>query len=161
MFRQLNCPIRTRGDMQRREFIGLVGSAAAACPFAVRAQQPAMPVIGFLTTGSFEQSRDCLPAFHQGLAKTGCIEGRNLTIGYRWTDGQTEPLPALAAELVRRRVAAIVTVYTPRSRSKGSDANHSNHYQPRSRSGRIGFGAKPRTSGRQYHGPSLTQQFVD
>jgi len=99
--------------MQRREFIGLVGSAAAAWPFAVRAQQPVMPVIGFLTNGSFEQSRDYLPAFHLGLARTGYIEGRNLAIEYRWTDGQTEPLPALAAELVGRRVAVIVTQNTP------------------------------------------------
>jgi putative tryptophan/tyrosine transport system substrate-binding protein len=99
--------------MQRREFIGLVGSAAAAWPFAVRAQQPAMPVIGFLTNGSFEPSRDYLAAFHHGLAKTGNIEGRNFTIEYRWTEGQIEPLPALAAELVGRRVAVIVTVHTP------------------------------------------------
>jgi putative ABC transport system substrate-binding protein len=80
---------------------------------ALRAQQPAMPVIGFLSTGSFERSRDYLPAFHHGLAKTGNIEGRNFAIEYRWTEGQTEPLPALAAELVGRRVAIIVTVYTP------------------------------------------------
>jgi putative tryptophan/tyrosine transport system substrate-binding protein len=99
--------------MRRREFIGLVGSAAAAWPFAVRAQQPAMPVIGFLTNSSFERSRDNLAAFHQGLAKTGNIEGRNFAIEYHWTDGQTEPLPALAAELVGRRVAVIVTVNTP------------------------------------------------
>jgi putative tryptophan/tyrosine transport system substrate-binding protein len=99
--------------MQRREFITFVGSVAAAWPLAVRAQQPAMPVIGFLTTGSFERSRDYLAAFHQGLAKTGYIEGRNLAIEYRWTEGQTEPLPALAAELVGRRVAVIVAQYTP------------------------------------------------
>ncbi len=98
--------------MRRREFIGIVGSAAAAWPFAVRAQQPSMPVIGFLSTSSFEQSRDNLPAFHLGLAKTGYIEGRNLAIEYRWTAGQSEPLAALAAELVGRRVAVIVTQNT-------------------------------------------------
>jgi putative ABC transport system substrate-binding protein len=98
--------------MKRREFMGLVGGAAA-WPLAAQAQQSAMPVIGFLTNGSFEQSRDYLPAFQQGLAKTGYVEGRNLAIEYRWTDGQTEPLPALAAELVGRRVAVIVTQNTP------------------------------------------------
>ena len=65
--------IRTRGDMQRREFIGLVGSAAAAWPLASRAQQTPMPVIGLLTNGSFERSRDNIAAFHQGLARTGYI----------------------------------------------------------------------------------------
>jgi putative ABC transport system substrate-binding protein len=99
--------------MRRREFIGLVSGAAAAWPFAVRAQQTAMPVIGFLSNSSFEQNRDNLAAFHQALAKTGYIEGRNLAIEYRWTDGQTEPLPALAAELVGRRVAVIVVQNTP------------------------------------------------
>lgn len=99
--------------MRRREFIGIVGSAAAVWPFAVRAQQSATPVIGFLTTGSFDQSRDYIAAFHRGLAKTGNIEGRNFTVEYRWAEGQTEPLPALAAELVSRRVAVIVTRFTP------------------------------------------------
>jgi putative ABC transport system substrate-binding protein len=98
--------------MKRREFIGLAGGAAAAWPLGARAQQPAMPVIGFLFTGSSERS-DNLPAFHQGLAKTGNIEGRNFAIEYRWAGGQTEPLAALAAELVGRRVTVIVTVNTP------------------------------------------------
>jgi putative ABC transport system substrate-binding protein len=98
--------------MRRREFIGLVGSAAA-WPFAVHSQQPAMPVIGFLSNSSFEQNRDYLAAFRQGLAKSGYVEGRNLAIEYRWTDGQTEPLPALAVEFVGRRVAVIVTQNTP------------------------------------------------
>jgi putative ABC transport system substrate-binding protein len=97
--------------MKRREFIGLAGGAATAWPFGARAQQPAMPVIGFLFTGSSERS-DNLPAFHQGLAKTGNIEGRNFAIEYRWAGGQTEPLAALAAELVGRRVTVIVTVNT-------------------------------------------------
>jgi len=97
--------------MRRREFIGLV-SGAAAWPRVAFAQQPVMPVIGFLSTSSFEQSPDFLPAFHLGLAKAGYIEGRNLAIEYRWTAGQTESLAALAAELVGRRVAVIVTQNT-------------------------------------------------
>ena len=72
-----------------------------------------MPVIGFLSNGSLERSRDYLAAFSSGLAKTGNIEGRNFTIEHRWTDGRIEPLPVMAAELVARRVAVIVTVYTP------------------------------------------------
>ena len=72
-----------------------------------------MPVIGLLSSSSLEQNHDNLAAFHQGLAKTGNIEGRNFAIEYHWTDGQTEPLSALAAELVGRRVAVIVTVNTP------------------------------------------------
>src|SRR6266702_7617799 len=98
--------------MKRREFIGLVGGAAA-WPLAARAQQPAMPVIGFLYNGSFERSRDLLKAFHRGLAETGYIEGRNLAIEYRGTDGPKEPIPALAAEWVGRRVAVLVTDNTP------------------------------------------------
>jgi putative ABC transport system substrate-binding protein len=99
--------------MQRREFIALLGGVAAAWPTAAHAQQPAMPVIGFLSNSSFEQSRDSLAGFHQGLAKTGYVEGRNLAIEYRFTEGKTEPLPSLAAELVSRRVAVMVTQNTP------------------------------------------------
>jgi putative ABC transport system substrate-binding protein len=99
--------------MNRREFIALIGGASAAWPFSVRAQQPAMPVIGFLTSGSLERDREQLALFHQGLAKRGYVEGRNVAIEYRSTDGRTEPLQALAAELVGLRVAVIVTIYTP------------------------------------------------
>ena len=99
--------------MRRREFITLIGSAAATRPFAARAQQSAMPLIGFLSNSTFDESRENLATFRQGLAKTGYTEGRNLTIEYRWTDGQIEPLAALAAELVGRHVAVIVTQNTP------------------------------------------------
>ena len=99
--------------MRRREFITLIGSAAATRPFAARAQQSAMPLIGFLSNSTFDEFRENLATFRQGLAKTGYTEGRNLTIEYRWTDGQIEPLAALAAELVGRHVAVIVTQNTP------------------------------------------------
>ena len=95
------------GDIRRREAIGLLGGAAVAWPLAVRAQQPAMPVIGVLGADSPDTNADSLRAFHLGLKSTGYVEGDNVTILYRWAEGHVERLPALAAELVRRRVAVL------------------------------------------------------
>jgi len=98
--------------MRRREFITLLGSAAA-WPLSVRAQQPAMPVIGFLSPGSPESDVVRLTGVRQGLKQSGYVEGQNVAIEYRFAHGQNDRLPALAADLVDRRVAGIVTAGTP------------------------------------------------
>ena len=98
--------------MRRREFILLLGGGTA-WPLAARAQQPPMPVVGFVNSVSPGWSYPPLPAFVKGLSETGFVEGRNVAIEYRWAEGQYERLPGLIADLIQRKVSVITATSTP------------------------------------------------
>jgi putative ABC transport system substrate-binding protein len=98
--------------MKRRDFLGVLGSAAAAWPALARAQQSSMSVIGFLHQGSPDQNVERVATFRKGLAQAGFVEGQNMTLEFRWAEGQFDRLPALAAELVQRGVAVIATPFS-------------------------------------------------
>src|SRR5215468_10756320 len=99
--------------MKRREFIALLGSGVAGWPLAARAQQPAIPVVGFLRSTPATGFAYIVDPFRQGLNDAGFVEGKNVAIEYRWADNQRDRLPALAADLMRRQAAAIVGAGVP------------------------------------------------
>jgi putative ABC transport system substrate-binding protein len=101
------------GQLKRREFITLLGGTAATWPLAARAQHPTMPVIGVLDPRLPEVSGDRMRGLRQGLKETGHVEGENVAIEYRWAENQSDRVPTLAADLVRRRATVIVTTAPP------------------------------------------------
>src|SRR5258708_40259808 len=112
--------------MQRRDVIAMLGGAVVAMPLAARAQQKAMPVIGFLGSGSPGPFAPYVAAFRQGLSETGYVEGQNLAIEYRWAEGSYDRLPAFAADLVGRKVDVMVTSGGPLSARAAANATPTN-----------------------------------
>ena len=145
--------------MRRREFSTLLGGAATAStvwPSPLSAQQKATPVIGYLGIGTPGPAAPSVAAFRQGLSETGYVEGQNLAIEYRWAEGRFDRLPALAADLVGRKVDVIVAGGRPcGTRGEKRNVDDPNRLHRRRRPGRARSGRQSRPAGRQPHGRQL------
>jgi putative ABC transport system substrate-binding protein len=138
--------------MHRRQFITLLGGAAASWPLAVGAQPAAVPVVGYLYPGVPELSTSLVAAFRKGLSETGFVEGRNVAIEYRFANNDTARLPELAADLVRRRVAVIAAVGgTPAALGQSCDHDDSDRLPARCGPGAGRTRRQLQSAGRQCH----------